>query len=122
MLAAGHLSILPVVISQRQRCSSRLLPKKADGLGAFEKALTAKDLADWLARLKEEKLPVALPRFQVSASLDLPAVLRSLGMKRAFDPDQADEILAQAARRDIRWPPAILRGFVARYGRPCAAS
>jgi GMP synthase (glutamine-hydrolysing) len=39
-----------------------------------------------------------------------------------FDPDQADEILAQAARSDIRWPPTILREFVARYGRPCAAS
>jgi GMP synthase (glutamine-hydrolysing) len=39
-----------------------------------------------------------------------------------FDPDQADEILAQAARSDVRWPPAILRGFVARYGRPCTAS
>ncbi|HEY2288642.1 MAG TPA: glutamine amidotransferase [Streptosporangiaceae bacterium] len=38
-----------------------------------------------------------------------------------FDPDQADEIVAQAARSDVRWPPAILRGFVARYGRPCAA-
>lgn len=40
-----------------------------------------------------------------------------------FDPDQADEIMAQAARADVRWPPAILRGFVARYGqrRPAQA-
>jgi GMP synthase (glutamine-hydrolysing) len=40
-----------------------------------------------------------------------------------FDPDQADEIKAQAARSHITWPPAILRGFVGRYGqgrRPCA--
>ena len=34
-----------------------------------------------------------------------------------FDPDQADEIKAQAARSDISWPPAILRGFVGRYGQ-----
>jgi GMP synthase (glutamine-hydrolysing) len=39
-----------------------------------------------------------------------------------FDPDQAEEIKAQAARSDVRWPPAILRGFVARYGRPCTTS
>jgi GMP synthase (glutamine-hydrolysing) len=39
-----------------------------------------------------------------------------------FDPDQADEIKAKAKRSDVRWPPAILRGFVARYGRPCTAS
>jgi GMP synthase (glutamine-hydrolysing) len=34
-----------------------------------------------------------------------------------FDPDQADEIKAQAARCDVSWPPAILRGFVRRYGQ-----
>ena len=35
-----------------------------------------------------------------------------------FEPDEADEIKAQAARSNITWPPAILRGFVRRYGRP----
>jgi GMP synthase (glutamine-hydrolysing) len=35
-----------------------------------------------------------------------------------FEPDQADEIKAQAARSNITWPPAILRGFVRRYGQP----
>jgi GMP synthase (glutamine-hydrolysing) len=35
-----------------------------------------------------------------------------------FEPDQADEIKAQAARSNITWPPTILRGFVRRYGRP----
>ena len=40
-----------------------------------------------------------------------------------FDPDQADEIKAQAARSQIAWPPEILRGFVRRYGlgRPARA-
>jgi GMP synthase (glutamine-hydrolysing) len=33
-----------------------------------------------------------------------------------FDPDQADEIKAQATRSHVTWPPAILRGFVRRYG------
>jgi GMP synthase (glutamine-hydrolysing) len=32
-----------------------------------------------------------------------------------FDPDQADEIKAQAARSDVTWPPTILRAFVRRY-------
>jgi GMP synthase (glutamine-hydrolysing) len=39
-----------------------------------------------------------------------------------FEPDQAEEIMAQAARSDVRWPPAILRGFVARYRCSCTAS
>ena len=33
-----------------------------------------------------------------------------------FDPDQADEIKAQAARNPVTWPPTILRGFIRRYG------
>jgi GMP synthase (glutamine-hydrolysing) len=35
-----------------------------------------------------------------------------------FEPDQADEIKARAARSNVSWPPAILRGFVRRYGQP----
>jgi GMP synthase (glutamine-hydrolysing) len=34
-----------------------------------------------------------------------------------FDPDQADEIKAQAARSDVSWAPTILREFIARYGQ-----
>jgi len=34
-----------------------------------------------------------------------------------FEPGQADEIKAQAARSHVSWPPAILRGFVGRYGQ-----
>jgi GMP synthase (glutamine-hydrolysing) len=34
-----------------------------------------------------------------------------------FEPDQADEIKAQAWRSDVVHPPAILREFVQRYGR-----
>ena len=35
-----------------------------------------------------------------------------------FEPDQADEIKTRAARSNVTWPPAILRGFVRRYGQP----
>jgi GMP synthase (glutamine-hydrolysing) len=40
-----------------------------------------------------------------------------------FEPDEADEIKAQATRSHVSWPPAILRGFVGRYGqgRPAQA-
>jgi GMP synthase (glutamine-hydrolysing) len=38
-----------------------------------------------------------------------------------FEPDQADEIKARATRSNITWPPAILRGFVRRYGQPALA-
>jgi GMP synthase (glutamine-hydrolysing) len=32
-----------------------------------------------------------------------------------FDPDEADEIKAEARRSDVTWPPVILRRFVERY-------
>ncbi len=38
-----------------------------------------------------------------------------------FDPDQADEIKAQATRSRVSWPPTILRGFVEQYGQGCRA-
>ena len=34
-----------------------------------------------------------------------------------FEPGQAEEIKAQSARCDVSWAPAILRGFVRRYGQ-----
>jgi len=57
---------------------------------------------------------------QFHPELDLPGLHTRIEVyKHAgyFDPDQADEIKAQVTRSDITWPPAILRGFVARYGQ-----
>ena len=57
---------------------------------------------------------------QFHPELDVPGLCTRIDVyKHAgyFEPDQADEIKAQAARSDITWPPAILRGFVGRYGQ-----
>jgi GMP synthase (glutamine-hydrolysing) len=57
---------------------------------------------------------------QFHPELDMAGLYTRIGVyKHAgyFDPDEADEIKARAARSDVTWPPAILRGFVRRYGR-----
>jgi GMP synthase (glutamine-hydrolysing) len=57
---------------------------------------------------------------QFHPELDLAGLYTRIGVyKHAgyFDPDEADEIKARAANSDITWPPAILRGFVRRYGQ-----
>ena len=57
---------------------------------------------------------------QFHPELDVAGLYTRIGVyKHAgyFDPDEADEIKARAARSDVTWPPAILRGFVRRYGR-----
>jgi GMP synthase (glutamine-hydrolysing) len=38
-----------------------------------------------------------------------------------FEPDQADELKAQARRSNVTHPPAILRRFVRRYGQSATA-
>jgi GMP synthase (glutamine-hydrolysing) len=63
---------------------------------------------------------------QFHPELDVPGLCTRIEVyKHAgyFDPDQADEIKAQAARSHVTWPTAILRGFVGRYGhgRPAQA-
>ena len=57
---------------------------------------------------------------QFHPELDVAGLYTRIGVyKHAgyFDPDEADEIKARAARSNVTWPPAILRGFVRRYGQ-----
>ena len=52
-----------------------LLPKKADGLPAFEKALTAANLTAWLGKLSDHKVDVTLPKFKMTSEFRLKDVL-----------------------------------------------
>jgi serpin B len=65
------------------------LPREVDGLADFEKRLTAERLAGWLGKLQDTEVDVSLPRFKVTAELDLVPTLSALGMKQAFS-SQAD--------------------------------
>jgi serpin B len=67
-----------------------LLPRKEDGLAAFEKELTAEQLTGWLARCKPRPVDVYLPRFQFSSGGSLKGPLTALGMRCAFDRSRAD--------------------------------
>ena len=42
-----------------------LLPKAADGIGAMEKNLSAKQLADTLRSLQTRRIDLSLPRFKI---------------------------------------------------------
>jgi serpin B len=60
------------------------VPKKVDGLGAFETSLTADTLAAWLTKFTVAEVDVQLPRFQIAGELRLAPALQGLGMKEAF--------------------------------------
>ena len=80
-----------------------VLPDKADGLADVEKAMTAERLAAWRKALKDQRVAVALPRFEVNpaASLSLGDALMAMGMPLAFSKESAD-FSGMAVRSDPR--------------------
>ncbi|HUT58590.1 MAG TPA: serpin family protein [Phycisphaerae bacterium] len=67
-----------------------ILPKKADGLAAVEKKLTANDLSKILAGVKPEEVQVSLPRFKFTSQFRLADTLAKMGMPDAFAAETAD--------------------------------
>jgi serpin B len=67
------------------------LPKKADGLDAFEKTLTPENLDKWLKSRRMQEVQVFLPRFTMTILYqDLAETLAEMGMPLAFDDTKAD--------------------------------
>lgn len=66
-----------------------ILPKKADGLPALEKQLTADRLRDLLGKARPHEVALTLPKFKVTAQANLNKTLKALGMGIAFS-DEAD--------------------------------
>jgi len=65
------------------------LPRKTDGLAAFEAVMTMETLGPWIQDLTPTKVLVTLPRFQLTAAVQLNEQLHAMGMVDAFG-DQAD--------------------------------
>jgi serpin B len=66
------------------------LPKKADGLAALEKTLSADKVAVRLARFQPAEVLVTLPRFTMTGQVQLSKVLADLGMPTVFEQGGAD--------------------------------
>jgi len=62
-----------------------LLPQQVGGLTEIEKALTPKNLEQWMRRLRATRVSVFLPKFKMTCRVYLEEVLASMGMKTAFD-------------------------------------
>ncbi|KAI0241170.1 serpin family protein [Lamellibrachia satsuma] len=61
-----------------------LLPTAVDGLAALESKLTIASVTSALAGVTSQTMSVAIPRFKMTVEATLPAVLKAMGMKRAF--------------------------------------
>lgn len=88
-----------------------LLPKQAGGLATLEASLTSKDLAGWLEKLKPQRVSLELPRFRIEQRFGLADVLRTMGMRLAFDSGQAD-FSGLTGRRDHAISEVIHKAFV----------
>lgn len=67
-----------------------VLPRRIDGLGDVEKALTAARVTDWLAKMTPHEVDVALPRFKATSEFRLDRPLSDMGMPLAFSAGRAD--------------------------------
>ncbi len=67
-----------------------LLPNRESGLEALEADLKAENLAQWLKGLAARQVDLQIPKFTLTAMLDLNDPLQSLGIVDAFNPRKAD--------------------------------
>jgi serpin B len=66
------------------------LPKQNFGLAAFEKSLSAAQMAGWLKGLIPRQVNVYFPKFKMTEQFSLGDQLKSMGMTDAFDGKTAD--------------------------------
>src|SRR5262249_13822293 len=81
-----NLQMLELPYSGKDLSMLVLLPRKADGLPALEKKLTAPFIDECLKKLiKRTEVLVRLPRFNTLMDAELTESMKKLGMKKAFD-------------------------------------
>jgi serine protease inhibitor len=66
-----------------------LLPAKSSSLGALEAELTPAHWTGWQAQYASRSGKIELPRFELKSNYRLNEPLRTLGMTRAFQPEDA---------------------------------
>jgi len=81
-----------------------VLPEQTDGLAALEASLSAGQLESWQHALKQQRVSVALPRFELNpaAPLKLASSLSALGMPLPFTPEADFTAMANPVNPDER--------------------
>jgi len=85
VLRTAELSVAELDYRDHEVSLVVLEPAQTDGLPALEASLSSDQLGQLLAQLPEpERLPLALPRFELHTSVELSGALSALGMPSAF--------------------------------------
>lgn len=88
-----------------------VLPKKADGLAAVEKNLTAGNVEKWTTGMRKQEVKTYLPRFKLTEEFQLNSTLADLGMPSAFVPGEAN-FSGMNGRKDLFISAAVHKAFV----------
>lgn len=90
--ASDGVKVLEMPYRGNELAMTFVLPDDKGGLDALEQQLTADRLGAWIAALKNERVQVTLPIFEIEpdAPLSLGKTLQEMGMKLAFDSQRAD--------------------------------
>jgi len=86
------------------------LPKKVDGLAAFEKSLSADNVSKWLAQLRRRRVALWLPKFKTTSSFRMKKVLSEMGMPAAFG--GAADFSGMNGKKDLYIAAVIHKAFV----------
>jgi serpin B len=90
-VARDGVKVLDLPYKGGELAMTVILPDALDGLPALERSLDAAKIEAWIAALQPQQVSVALPKFAVErGSFLLADVLKSIGMKLAFDRAKAD--------------------------------
>jgi len=91
-----------------------VLPDAKAGLGAVEKALTGARIDGWISRLKAERVALELPKFKIEMPepLTLSGILKELGIRRAFNSQQADFTAIAPESEQLEISEAYHKAFI----------
>jgi serpin B len=87
------------------------LPRKPDGLLEMEKSFTLETVERGMQNVRSTEVDLYLPRFEVTYETDLTPLLKTMGMKRAFDPSQAD-FTGMTPKKDLFISHVVQKAFV----------
>jgi serpin B len=88
-----------------------LLPKQVTGLKELEQKLSLENVSQWLSELNKREVIVFVPKFKMTNEFSLAAVLKSMGMTDAFEPEVAD-FSGMTGGRDLFISAVIHKAYV----------
>jgi len=107
----GKLQLLELPYKGDKISMVIILPKNLQKLESIENTINEKKLQEWIKNAVNTKVKTYIPRFKFTQRYDLSTILKSIGMKDAFDGAKAD-FSGIDGRKDLYISKVIHKAFV----------